>query len=102
MNIRILCQTIATGVIATLGLSACAQTMKPGLWEANNKIGGSPENEQAMARMQQQMAALPPEQRKAMEDMLAKQGVGMGSTNANGMVLKATDAQGDVILTETY
>ena len=42
MNIRILCQTIATGVIATLGLSACAQTMKPGLWEANNKIGGSP------------------------------------------------------------
>lgn len=88
MNIRILCQTIATGVIAILGLSACAQTMKPGLWEANNKIGGSPENEQAMARMQQQMAALPPEQRKAMEDMLAKQGVGMGSTNANGMVLK--------------
>jgi hypothetical protein len=62
--------------------------MKPGLWEATNKIGGSPENEQAMARMQQQMAALPPAQRKAMEDMLAKQGVGMGGASANGMVLK--------------
>ncbi|MES2414152.1 MAG: DUF3617 domain-containing protein [Pseudomonadota bacterium] len=78
-------------VLAGLALAALpmrAQTMRPGLWEASNKLGGSPETGKAMAQMQQQMAAMPPAQRKAMEEMLAKQGVGMGTTTAQGMVLK--------------
>lgn len=83
---------IAAAALATLILCSAparAQTMKPGLWEANNKIGGSPEMDQAMARMQQQMAAMPPAQRKMMEDVLAQQGVGMGGASAGGgMVLK--------------
>jgi hypothetical protein len=90
MNLRTTLSLSAA--LATLifgSVSASAQTMKPGLWEANNKIGGSPEMDQAMAKMQQQMAAMPPTQRKMMEDMLAKQGVGMGGAGAGGgMVLK--------------
>ena len=34
--------------------------------------------EQGMAQMQQQLATMPPEQRKKMEEMMAKQGVKMG------------------------
>lgn len=86
--IRLATRTVPFYLVAIFALSASAQTMKPGLWEANNKIGGSPEIDQAMARMQQQMAAMPPAQRKMMEDVLAKQGVGMGAATAGGMLLK--------------
>ena len=79
----------ALAILFCINGVAGAQTMKPGLWEANNKIGGSPEMDQAMAKMQQQMAAMPPAQRKMMEEMLAKQGVGMGTAGTGGgMVLK--------------
>ena len=44
------------------------------------KLGGSGEMDKAMAQMQQQMASMPPEQRKQMEAMLAKQGMSMTST----------------------
>jgi hypothetical protein len=72
--------------ISSLGAAsdAMAQSMKPGLWEINNKIGGSPEMDKAMAQMQQQMSSMPPEQRKMMQDMMAKQGVSMGSGGAGG------------------
>lgn len=61
-----------------------AQTQKlaAGLWENSTKMnissaaGGTQE---AMARMQKEMAAMPPEQRKMVQDMMAKQGVGMGA-----------------------
>ncbi|MES2190597.1 MAG: DUF3617 domain-containing protein [Pseudomonadota bacterium] len=90
MNLRNTLHLVA--VLATLifgNASVSAQTMKPGLWEAHNNVGGSPEMDQAMAKMQQQMAAMPPAQRKMMEDMLAKQGVGMGGAGTGGsMVLK--------------
>ena len=58
---------------------AGAQTMKPGLWEINNKMQtNSGQMEQAMSQMQQQLASMPPEQRKMVQDMMAKQGVGVG------------------------
>lgn len=63
---------------------AQAQTIKPGLWEMNQKMGGSPQMDQAMAQMQQQMASMPPAQRKQMEEMLAKQGMSMPSAGAGG------------------
>ena len=66
-------------LIAALALPASAQTMKPGLWEVTSKMGGSAEMDQAMAQMQQQRANMPPAQRKMMDDMLAKQGIGAGS-----------------------
>jgi hypothetical protein len=58
--------------------------MKPGLWEINNKMQPSGEMEKAMAEMQKQLASMPPEQRKMMQDMMAKQGIGMGSAGAPG------------------
>jgi hypothetical protein len=78
---------VALAVVSSC-LSAQAQTMKPGLWEINQKMqSSSGEMEKGMADMQKQMAAMPAEQRKMMQDMLAKQGVGMGAGPA-GMSIK--------------
>ncbi|MES2953828.1 MAG: DUF3617 domain-containing protein, partial [Pseudomonadota bacterium] len=67
---------------------ALAQSTKPGLWEIRHKMGGSAEMDQAMAQMQQQMASMPPAQRKQMEDMLAKQGMSMGASAGGGISMK--------------
>lgn len=73
---------------AALALPAQAQSMKPGLWEINNKArSGDGKLEQAMAKLEQQLAALGPEQRKMMEEMMAKQGVTLGS-GASGVTVK--------------
>jgi hypothetical protein len=44
--------------------------------------------EQQMAQMQKQMAAMPPEQRKMMEETMARQGVRMGPGGPGGMSMK--------------
>ena len=68
---------------ASLGLHA--QTMKPGLWEITHKSSmGSPGANDKMAEMQKQMADLPPDQKKMMQDMMAKQGVQMGASGPGG------------------
>lgn len=64
-------------------LAASAQgtaiRLKPGLWEHGFTMSSSSgQAEAAMKQMQQSMASLPPEQRKMMEDMMARQGVGIG------------------------
>jgi hypothetical protein len=76
------------GILLIAALPATAQGTKPGLWEVHNKMGGSAEMDQAMAQMQQQLAGMPPAQRKQMEEMMAKQGVGMGSGAGGGMSVK--------------
>lgn len=83
-----------TGLAAALGFSliatpVAAQTMKPGLWEITNKMGGSGDQgakmAAAMEQMQKQMASMPPEQRKQMEKMMAQQGVNMSPGSGGGM-----------------
>jgi hypothetical protein len=74
-------------LLASAGLALCpyaaAQSIKPGLWEMSSKMSSSSgEMEKGMAEMQKQLAAMPPEQRKMMEAMMAKQGVGV-NLNAN-------------------
>lgn len=79
---------IAAAVVAFAG-TANAQNLKPGLWEITNKMqtaGG--QMEQRMADMQKQMAAMPPEQRKMMEEMMAQRGMKMGGTPDGGMTIK--------------
>ena len=50
--------------------------VKPGLWESSTSLGGADSRlQQAMAMLQN----LPPEQRKMMEGMMAKQGVTLGA-----------------------
>jgi len=77
--------------MVTIALAAQAQprTLKPGLWEISSRMQtGSGEMEKAMAQAQKEMASLPPEQRKMMQDMMAKQGVGLGAGGAGGMTVK--------------
>lgn len=74
-------------VFSSVSLNAYALKvdMKPGLWEHAFKFdkgslgavsGVQPEQiSAALEGMKQQMANLPPEQRKMMEDMMAKQGI---------------------------
>src|SRR4051794_3345886 len=81
---------VATVVAAGFALSASAQqNLKPGLWEiTNNMKSSSGEMEKAQAQMQQQMANMPPEQRKKMQEMLAQHGVQMGVKGSGGMTMK--------------
>ena len=66
--------------LALTTLGASAQSMKPGLWEHSFTMKSqSGQMEKGMADMQKQMASMPPEQRKMMEQMMAKNGVGMGA-----------------------
>jgi hypothetical protein len=81
-------QILMTAGLSLTVLGASAQSIRPGLWEFRSKVGGNPEMEAAMAQMQQQMAAMPPEQRKMMQDMLAKQGMSMGQAAAGSSVVK--------------
>jgi hypothetical protein len=56
--------------------TAHSQAMKPGLWEVTQKMkSSSAEMNKGMAAMQEQLAKMPPEQRKQMQEMMAKQGV---------------------------
>ena len=65
-----------------------AQALKPGLWEINNKMKNNPQMDQAMADMQKQLAAMPPEQRKQMEAMMAQRGVRMAPSAGGGMTIQ--------------
>lgn len=84
-------QGISMGAVllvqALLGLTAAqAQTMRPGLWEVQSKMGGNPKMEEAMAKMQQQLASMPPEQRKKMQEMMGQSGVSLNP--GGGMSVK--------------
>jgi hypothetical protein len=83
MRIR---QFVAVTAFAAAALPALAQTMKPGLWEINNKMSGG-QMDQAMAEMQKQMAQMPPDQRKQMEAMMAQRGMQM-APGAGGMSVR--------------
>jgi hypothetical protein len=66
--------------LAAACVSAQAQKVAPGLWETQTEMKiGNADMQAQMKRAQEQMAKMPPEQRKMMEDMMAKQGVQMGS-----------------------
>jgi len=75
-------------LLCLAALPAHAQSLKPGLWELSNRIAsGSPETMQAMAAAQQTMANMAPEQRKTMEQMMARHGVSMSLGDAGGVTL---------------
>jgi hypothetical protein len=78
---------LAALTVAAAG-SAAAQTLKPGLWELQHKSGGNAEVDKAMADMREQMASMPPEQRKQMEAMMASRGMQMSPSAAGGMAMK--------------
>ena len=74
--------TAALMLCGNVQAQAQAQALAPGLWENTTKMNVATADSganDAMARMQKEMASMPPAQRKMMEDMLAKQGVGLGA-----------------------
>jgi hypothetical protein len=76
-------------LLALAAGSTLAQTkLAPGLWEHGTKINtASGEMGAAMARMQEQLAAMPPERRKQMEEAMARQGISMSGTPGQGMAI---------------
>jgi hypothetical protein len=78
---KTLLTTAAVCACVLVSAEASAQTrMRPGLWEHSFTMKSqSGQMEKAMSDMQQQMASMPPEQRKMMEEMMAKQGMNMGA-----------------------
>lgn len=87
--------TVRLGAFATLAVTCFAalpcgaQSMKPGLWEINNKMSsGNGQLEQAMAEMHKQMAAMPAAERKTMEEMMARQGVNVSGAAGGAMLVK--------------
>jgi|EP01034_Spumella_vulgaris_P040304 hypothetical protein len=76
----------AAALAAAFILPASAQTIRPGLWEINNKVSNAKGgNASALAEAQKQLAALPPEQRQMMEAMMAKQGIALSGGADGGM-----------------
>lgn len=71
-NAGLLC---AAGVLTAL--PALAQDIKPGLWEMKQRPQLEGQRKAQMEQAQKQMAALPPEQRKQMETMMAQHGLSM-------------------------
>lgn len=72
----------ATVIALPLQAETVKIDMKPGLWEHRIKLVGgndlaaqTAQMQQAMDEVKKQMAGLPPEQRKMMEDMMAQQGM---------------------------
>jgi hypothetical protein len=65
---------VALSALALAG-GAMAQTMKPGLWEVRQQPQLDAQQQAQMDQARQQMAAMPPEQRKQMEAMMAQRGM---------------------------
>ena len=76
----------AACALAFAGLAG-AQALKPGLWEVESRPNNA-ELDGAMAQMRKELAAMPPEQRKQMEAMMAAQGVKMAPGAGGGMAVQ--------------
>ncbi len=71
--------SLACGLATTAGTLA-QPAIQPGRWEVQHTMkSDTGEIEKAVAQAKRELAAMPPEQRKMMEAMLAQQGVAMGS-----------------------
>jgi len=82
---RLLIAAAAACAAASAATPAMAQKIAPGLWEhtITMKMSGNPQMEEAMKRMQEQLANMPPEKRQQMEALMARQGG--GGLSAGGM-----------------
>ena len=86
MKIHLVLVALVAGAFAG---GASAQNLKPGLWEITHSMkSNSAEMEKMRAMQQAQMANMPPEQRKKMEEMMAQHGVKMGAGGPGSMSVK--------------
>jgi Protein of unknown function (DUF3617) len=74
------CTLLCVAFLIAMPVVGSAQSVKPGLWEVTSQVqlqGGQSTGGAAAANLQAELAKLPPEQRKMVEDMMAKNGVGI-------------------------
>lgn len=83
MNKPLAC--LALLVLASLPTLVQAQSMKPGLWEMTQKPQLDPAQQAKMEQAQKAMAAMPPERRQMMEQMMSQRGMSM-SAMAGGTI----------------
>lgn len=73
--------TLALALASSAGLTQSGPRLKPGLWEHSFDVSDSSgQMADAMKEARAAMANMPPEQRKMMEQMMAKQGVAFDAT----------------------
>jgi len=82
---------IVLAVFAWVSAASAGETkLTPGLWQVDNKMSGAGgQLGAAQAELQKQLAAMPPEQRKMMETMMAGQGMKVaagGSFEVSGKI----------------
>ncbi|MBC7916532.1 MAG: DUF3617 domain-containing protein [Rhodoferax sp.] len=81
--------------LLVVGTASYAQHLQAGLWEISTQMRGGQADKMAasMEKMQKDMASMPPEQRKMVQDMMAKQGVQMGAAGGAGITAKICMSQ---------
>ncbi|WP_317203501.1 DUF3617 domain-containing protein [Janthinobacterium sp.] len=68
-------------------LAAPAHSMQPGLWQIDSKLAAAePATQQTLGLLLQQLGNLPPEQRGALEQMAARNGVTLPTVGADGAI----------------
>ncbi|TAG28072.1 MAG: DUF3617 domain-containing protein [Burkholderiales bacterium] len=79
-----------TSCLLASSLAFAQSSTKPGLWEITSKMSSptNPQLNKQMEEAQKQMAAMPPAQRKMMEEMMAKQGVSMSPAAGGATAIK--------------
>ncbi|MGK5080317.1 DUF3617 domain-containing protein [Janthinobacterium sp. HLX7-2] len=79
--------SLGLGALASAQSTAQSTSIKPGLWQVDNKVA-SPDaaTDNAMSMVLQQLGNLPPEQRKQLESMAASRGMAMPTVAADGAV----------------
>lgn len=92
---------VATAVLAMASAHAETPPVQPGLWKYTVKVKSqSGQIENAITQAQAQLAKLPPEQRAAVEKMMAARGVSMdaGTTSVKICLTKEDAERGSVPL----
>lgn len=91
MKLPVLLLAGLAGMAGMAGM-AHAQTMKPGLWEFKQTPQLEPARQAQLAQAQKAMDAMPPEQRKMVEQMMAQRGVNV-SMSGGTITLKTCVTQ---------
>lgn len=78
---------IGLALLSMAAAGAQAQTIKPGLWELNNKVKtGDIQTDAALEMAMRQLATMPAAQRAQMEAMLGQNGVSMPKAGGDGAI----------------
>ncbi|WP_158218849.1 DUF3617 family protein [Roseateles aquatilis] len=80
---------VAGLLLAAAAIPSSAQDIKPGLWELKQRPQLDPQRQAQMEQAQKQIAAMPPEQRKMMEQMMSQRGVSLDLGQNGAITIKS-------------